>query len=304
MTAAALNDTLDVAPALANLNFDFSPWKIEAPKEFDGVVSALSSVRRQKAENGMPHATARKLGTLFESILPPTPNLTRAYGQQASEISRTSSLSPETQSTYGAFSGRVGLDAISIWAAAISSIVAIAIYLLACLLVRMWERQEVTALWAEIVQKRKNLIQAEMGEKSAVEIASLAATRQEITRAQLAEWDASARSWLRTADLVKSRQQKQLILILDNVKGSVNMLNDPYDSVLTAWKHPNPNGRPHRGYLSTGNWGRYSPCIISLAPIHGHAYCRASQDYCPSARSNFPIWRSTNNCFRNAGSRA
>ena len=53
LTAATLSNNLEVAPALANLNFDFALWKVEAPKEFDGVVSALSSVRREKAENGM-----------------------------------------------------------------------------------------------------------------------------------------------------------------------------------------------------------------------------------------------------------
>ena len=53
--------SLDFAPALANLNFDFSLFKVEAPKEFEGVGSALSDFRRDKAEGGTPHVTARKL---------------------------------------------------------------------------------------------------------------------------------------------------------------------------------------------------------------------------------------------------
>ena len=237
LTPALLNNTVEVAPALANLNFDFSLWKIEAPKEFDGVGSALSTARREEAENGMPHTTARKLGALFESILPSVPNVTKAYGQRASEIAQTSSVSSRSSSNYGVFSNRAGSDATSIWAAATSGPPAIAIHLLACLLARMWDGPEATSIWAEIVQRRKDSVRAEMDVKNIVEMTTLAAAKQDITRAQLAEWDASARSWLRTADAVKTRQQKQLMLILDNVKGSVNKMSDTYESVLVAWKN-------------------------------------------------------------------
>ena len=52
ITPAAINNTPEVARASANINFDSSLWKVEAPKEFDGVGSALSSVHRDHAENG------------------------------------------------------------------------------------------------------------------------------------------------------------------------------------------------------------------------------------------------------------
>ena len=68
--------SLEIAPALANLNFDFSLWKAAAPKEFEGVGSALSTSRRDDAERGMLHTIARKLGALFERRLPSTPGLT------------------------------------------------------------------------------------------------------------------------------------------------------------------------------------------------------------------------------------
>lgn len=229
--------TFELAPALANLNFDFSLWKVEAPKEFDGVGSALSTIRRDEAENGLTHITARKLGALFQTILPSTPNLTRAYGQRASEISQTSSVSPQTRVKYGVFSSRVGSDATSIWAAATSGPAAIAVHLLACLLARMWDGPEATSIWAEIVQRRREIVHAEMSQNNIIEMTTLAAAKQDITRAQIAEWDASARSWLRTADAVKSLQQKQLTLIIDNVQGSVNQMSDTYDSVVTAWKN-------------------------------------------------------------------
>ena len=236
LTPSAISNTFEIAPALANLNFDFSIWKTEAPKEFDGVGSSLSKVRRHEAENGTPHVTARKLGALFASTLPSTPNVTKAYGQRASEISQASSVSDQTRSKYGVFSSRVGSDATSIWAAATSGPAAIAVHLLACLLAKMWDGPEATAIWAEIVQRRKKLIELEMEENSITEMTTIAAARQDITRTQLAEWDASARSWMRTADIVKSRQQKQLMLIVDNVKSSVNKMNDTYESVLAAWK--------------------------------------------------------------------
>lgn len=229
--------TFELAPALANVNFDFSLWKVEAPKEFDGVGSALSTIRREEAENGLTHITARKLGALFQAILPSTPNLTRAYGQRASEISQTSSVSPQTRVKYGVFSSRVGSDATSIWAAATSGPAAIAVHLLACMLARMWDGPEATSIWAEIVQRRREIVHAEISQNNIIEMATLAAAKQDITRAQIAEWDASARSWLRTADAVKSFQQKQLTLIIDNVQGSVNKMSDTYDSVVTAWKN-------------------------------------------------------------------
>ena len=148
---AAVNNTLEIAPALANINFDFSLWKVEAPKEFEGVGSALSDFRRDEAENGMPHMTARKLGALFEALLPSTPNVNRAYGLRASEISQSSSISPQTRRKFGVFSSRVGSDATSLWAAATSGSAAIAVHLLACLLARIWEGPEATSIWVEII---------------------------------------------------------------------------------------------------------------------------------------------------------
>lgn len=93
MITSAAQFLLEVAPALANFNFDFSLYKVEPPKEFEGVGSALSNIRREEAEAGTHHVTARKLGALFEGLLPSTPRLTRAYGKRASEISQCSSVS-------------------------------------------------------------------------------------------------------------------------------------------------------------------------------------------------------------------
>ena len=47
--------------ALANVKFDFSLIKMEAPIEFNGIASALSYRRRVEAEEGPSHKTARRL---------------------------------------------------------------------------------------------------------------------------------------------------------------------------------------------------------------------------------------------------
>ena len=211
-------------------------YKVEAPKEFDGVGSALSTIRREKAESGIPHMTARRLGALFETLLPSTPNLTRCYGQRASEISQEAALTPQVRKKYGMFSGQIGSDVTSIWAAATSGSAAIAVHLLACLLARTFDGPEATSIWIEIVHRRRENIEAEFDRKNCIDLATLHAAKQEITRAQLAEWDDSARSWLRTADALKRRQYKQLMLIIDNVGCTVNNLPNTFESVMEAWK--------------------------------------------------------------------
>ncbi|KAI4164609.1 MAG: hypothetical protein LQ342_001923 [Letrouitia transgressa] len=230
------NASLEVAPALAKLNFDFTLYKVEAPKEYEGVGSALTSFRREQAESGIPHTTARKLGALFETCLPSIPELTRAYGRRASEISESSSISPEGSGSFGVFASRVGADATSLWAAATSGSGAIAVHLLACLLARIWEGSEATSIWVEIVKCRKDEVISHFNQSDVGHLVTLSAAKQELTRSQLAEWDASARAWLRAADTVKTKQQKQLMLIIDNIQAPVNRKTNTYESVIEAWK--------------------------------------------------------------------
>ncbi|KAL8997634.1 MAG: hypothetical protein Q9169_003113, partial [Polycauliona sp. 2 TL-2023] len=229
--------SLEIAPALANLNFDFALWKVAAPKEFEGVGSALSTARRDDAEEGMLHQIARKLGALFERKVPSTPGLTRAYGTRASEIAQALSLDAEGRKSYGVFANRAGADATSLWAAATSGTSAISVHLLACMLARIWDAPEATSIWVEIVKRRKEEVIAEFDGTDIAHLATLSAVRQDLPRAQIAEWDNSARAWLRVADIVKKKQQKQLMLILDNVQLPVNWKTDTYESVVEAWSN-------------------------------------------------------------------
>jgi hypothetical protein len=132
--AAASNET---TLALANLSFDFSLIKVEAPLEFKELGGALSTKRRSAAEHGTSHMTARKLGSLFEQVLPSTPRLLRAYGLRASEIAQSPSVNPKGNKAYGLFADHIGIDGTSIWAAATSGSGTIAVHLLACMLARI-----------------------------------------------------------------------------------------------------------------------------------------------------------------------
>lgn len=83
LQAALASATNELTIAAANINFDFTLVKCEAPKEFQPLGSTLSKTRKENAEGGTAHITARRLGVLFGGILPPTPNLVKSYGTRA-----------------------------------------------------------------------------------------------------------------------------------------------------------------------------------------------------------------------------
>ena len=87
VAASVVSGTNENTLALANFNVDFTLIKLEAPKEYKGLGTALSRRRLENAEQGPLHRTARKLGALFEQIIPPIKTLVEAYGRRVSEIS-------------------------------------------------------------------------------------------------------------------------------------------------------------------------------------------------------------------------
>jgi hypothetical protein len=74
--------------ALANFNFDFSLVTLLVPEEYQELGTALSQRRRENAEEGPLHRTARKLGALFEQVIPPISELTEVYGKRVSEVAK------------------------------------------------------------------------------------------------------------------------------------------------------------------------------------------------------------------------
>jgi hypothetical protein len=93
--------------ALATNNFDFTLVKIQAPAEFKQLGHCLSNKRRQLAEDGPQHVTARKLRALFCSRAPSAPNLLAAYGKRVSEIAQMPSINPKGSPADGPFADLV-----------------------------------------------------------------------------------------------------------------------------------------------------------------------------------------------------
>ncbi|RFU25180.1 hypothetical protein B7463_g11158, partial [Scytalidium lignicola] len=229
--------TQETTLALANLNFDFSLVKVDAPAEFKDVGTALTNRRRAAAENGSAHRLARKLGHLFESIIPPIPNLIRAYGLRASEISNTPSINGKGWQFQGPFKDFVWVDGTSIWAAATSGPSSIAVHLLACMLARVWSSSEAASIWEELVLERKKELSRYENVES-LNLKDVVATELSISKEELSEWDASARSWLRAADDVDltRKRQKQLMLILGDINLPVGRQLDVYGGVTKSWR--------------------------------------------------------------------
>lgn len=88
----------------------------------------------------------------------------------------------------------------------------------------------------EIVKYRSENILNGLVEGYMVNFSDVAAAKNSLSRQQLAEWDASARAWLHAADRVKAYEQKQLVLILDNIRQHVNSAQGTFDSVIKAWQ--------------------------------------------------------------------
>ena len=233
MFSAANENTL----ALANLKFDFSLLKVEAPTEFKGLGKALSQRRKFEAEDGSQHKTARKLAALFDQLVPSTPELIKAYGLRSSEIIQMNAINPVGSPNDGPFESFVGADGTAMWAAATSGVSALGIYLLACLLARAWDAKEATSLWVELIEQRRKEIEHGLENHHSISEASRFSIFQDIQRSDLARWDASARAWLQSADQAKQKEQTQLMLILKNVQLPFDGGASTYSKVINAWSH-------------------------------------------------------------------
>ncbi|KAG5805187.1 hypothetical protein H9Q74_010361 [Fusarium xylarioides] len=203
---------------LANLSVDFSLVKVEVPKQFEGLGKALSPHRRENAERGPQHRTARRLGALFEQVIPDIEVLAAAYGERVSEIAASRQLDLNGEE-YGPFSRYAGVDGTSIYAAASSGSSVIALHLLACMVARMLKDAEATAFWVQLVNSRLEELESKADPTQIHGIAALYTIEhgRQITRDDLAAWDASARAWLDIATEAKMWEATQLRLILNNI---------------------------------------------------------------------------------------
>lgn len=144
-------------------------------------------------------------------------------------------VNPKGSQDYGPFAEHIGVDGTNIWAAATSGKGAVAIHLLACMLARLWPASEAIAIWEQILEERKKELSI-WDETEAIPLENLTTGQIELSREQLAEWDASARAWLQAADRAKKLNQTQLRLIVDNLDMPVNQNMNVYASVMQAWK--------------------------------------------------------------------
>lgn len=220
---------------LVNFNLDVSLVRCNAPKEFSTIGPALSLNRRNEAEGGQQHKLARRLGFLFNDIVPQTPKLIKAFGTRVSDILRRPGVNPQGTNEDGPFRDFVGADGTSIWAAATSMSASLSVYLLACMLARAWDAKEATAIWVELVHERKRQVQAQLEQNSIVNPYTHMAAMQDFNRPDLAKWDASARSWLRRADQCTVFQRTQFKLVIDNVRLPFLDSGTTFDKVTRAW---------------------------------------------------------------------
>lgn len=222
--------------SLASLKFDFSLMKVEAPEEYVGLGAALSGRRRTEAEDGSHHQTARRLGALFEQLVPSTPHLIKVYGLRSSEIMQARNVNPRGSRSDGPFEAFVGADVTAMWAAATSGISSLGVYLLACLLARAWDSRAAVSIWVEIVDERRKEILRSSQNHEIVSDSTRMSYFQEILRKDLARLDASARAWLQSADKAKLRQQTQFMLIIKNVQLPFSGRPSTYSQVIDSWR--------------------------------------------------------------------
>jgi hypothetical protein len=114
LQAALASATNEVTVAAANINFDFTLVKYEAPKEYHPLGQLLAPTRKHDAENGKTHVTARRLGALFEGVCPSTPNLIKAYGTRVSDISKQATEKQPNDYSKSIFAAFAGVDGTSI----------------------------------------------------------------------------------------------------------------------------------------------------------------------------------------------
>lgn len=160
-----------------------------------GLGSTLSSSKRKRdAEEGIDVYYGAKAGqaALFADDLQHTPGLSHAYGWRVAEIAENLSFNSRGSYRDGPFIDNVGVDGTSIWAAATSGRGALAVYLLACLLARVWFSSEAISIWSEKFAARKSLLQSGV-QRQEFHISMVTVCQVHIERDRLAEWDTSAR---------------------------------------------------------------------------------------------------------------
>jgi hypothetical protein len=224
-----LNNSLDGQSAL--FRSTFTPiFRLKPPAEYEDLGRCLSNLRSEDAVTGEFHLTALTLGRLFDRLVPPIPNLIRAYGLRSSEVAKSPSLNPQGGEEYGLFASRVGADGTSIWAAATLGTSAIAVHLLACMLASVWKTPEAVSIWMELIEARKReLLESDRLFHTSPTIL------MDLTRDHIAKWHASAKAWLLTADQANESRRRKLLQVADSLGIQVSTSRILRENVVDAW---------------------------------------------------------------------
>lgn len=235
VSASLISAKNENTAALVNINLDVSLWRTTPPAEFLPVGSALAAWRKTEAEDGELHKTACRLGFLFNELVPETPNLLRCYGTRVSEIMTSPNINPRGTPEDGPFRDFIGADGTGVWAAATSIPASLSAFLLACILARAWDANRATSIWAELIHERVAHVKAQLNMGKLVNPHTEMASRQNISRADLAKWDASARAWLRRADQSMLSHHDQFKLVMRNVKTPFLEPGTTFEKVTSGW---------------------------------------------------------------------
>ncbi|RGP70083.1 hypothetical protein FSPOR_4195 [Fusarium sporotrichioides] len=235
ITGALNSFTVENTAALVNFNVDLTLFRCEPSAEYKPVGSALTIRRKEEAETGQTHKTACKLGFLLNDIIPDTPLLRKAYGSRVSEILSRPDINPRGTDDDGPFQPFIGADCTSIWAAATSGDAAIGVLLLTCMLAHAFDAKKAVSIWSELIDQRKRNIRLLLETGKMLNPNTVIASSQDITRAEIRTWDASARSWLRRADLAMTSQKTRFTLIAENIAIPYPGGSSMFEKVTTTW---------------------------------------------------------------------
>lgn len=98
----------------------------------------------------------------------------------------------------------------------------------------MFSSTEAVSIWVGLVNNRRREIDTGINE-AFVPAAALFASQITVSMEQLADWDNSARAWIRRGDEIKKKERIQQILIFNNLDASVNVKSDTYTNVIQVW---------------------------------------------------------------------
>ncbi|RGP61385.1 hypothetical protein FLONG3_10541 [Fusarium longipes] len=235
ITGSLSSFNVENTAALVNFNVDLTLFRCEPLAEYRPIGSALTTRRKKEAETGQTHKTACKLGFLLNDLIPDTPLLRKAYGNRVSEILARPDINPLGTNNDGPFQPFVGADCTNIWAAATSGDAAIGVLLLTCMLANAFDAKKAVSIWSELIDQRKANIRLLLENGKMVNPNTVVASNQDITRSELRTWDASARSWLRRADLAMTSQKTRFALIADNIAIPYPGGSSMFEKVTMTW---------------------------------------------------------------------